>query len=128
MPKLPTFSVYVIFQIVAYGLDFGTFYLLAKVLDLNLVCSNVLGKLVAGAFAFAAHRYVTFFSEVREGIVFQALKYIAALVANSVVGSLLLVLINQFVPSISVSKLISDVIAVLLSYILSKFVIFRPAR
>lgn len=121
-------AIYILVQCVAYGIDIGSFYVLNHSIIPDVLIANVLGKAIAGIFAFIVHRYVTFFAAEREPIVFQIAKYTAAIIANSILASFLLVAINLVLPNVLISKLISDVISVGLSFVIAKRFVFRPRR
>lgn len=138
-----TFLKYLTIQVLAYGIDMGTFLLILHLKDiytiplpiyLSNICpvsgdiypilANVIAKLMAGCFAFVAHRYFTF-KVADSGFVWrQAVRYFLVLAINVPFASALLGLILVWLPLPVVAKFISDVICVVISYFLSKKFIF----
>jgi putative flippase GtrA len=121
-------AIYILVQCIAYGIDIGSFYVLTHSICPDVLIANVLGKALAGTFAFIAHRHVTFVAQQRESILLQIAKYTAAIIANSILASFLLMMINMVLPNVLISKLISDVISVGLSFFIAKSFVFRPRR
>ena len=119
-------TLYVLFQCAAYCIDLGSFYLLTHSICPDVLIANFAGKALAGTFAFVAHRYVTFFAQQREPILFQIAKYSVAIVANSILASALLMAIHLVLADVLIAKLISDVISVGLSFFIARSYVFRP--
>ncbi|MDB5582191.1 MAG: GtrA family protein [Bradyrhizobium sp.] len=94
---------------------------------MKLIAANSCAKILAGTFAFLAHRYITFFSKSRESVILQIFKYIIALVATTALASGILYLISQSFVHVGIAKIVSDIIVVGASFIISKFFIFRRA-
>lgn len=66
-----------------------------------------------------------FFAQQREPILLQIAKYSAAIVANSILASLLLMAIHLVLANVLVAKLVSDVISVGLSFFIARSYVFR---
>lgn len=121
-----TFARYVGVQLAAYALDFGTFAILLWSALAEPVPANVAAKLVAGAFAFLAHRAYTFrVSGTRIGG--EALRYAVLLALNVPVASALLALVMLAGPSAPVAKVIADVVCVGLTFLLTRHGVFGGA-
>ena len=120
-------TVYVIVQIAAYGLDVGTFTSLVAVFHISPLYANIIGKTVAGCFAFFAHRHVTFMTA-HGRLSHQAGRYVLLLIANSLASSAMLALFMRFIPSPVAAKIAADVILIALSFALSKSMVFRSAK
>ncbi|WP_038364544.1 GtrA family protein [Bosea sp. UNC402CLCol] len=121
-------TLYVLVQLIAYGLDIGTFALLVERLGTAPLPANICAKGVAGCFAFCTHRYVTFGGAAEAGVGGQALRYVLLLAANSLASSALLVLFLHAMTSLVVAKIAADVILIAVSFSLSKWVVFRSAQ
>jgi putative flippase GtrA len=115
---------YVMVQLVAYGLDMGGFLLLITWLAMEPVTANVIGKVLAGLFAFVAHRSFTFGVSGTSGTRQQALRYFTLLALNIPLSTLLLSVSLWLIPFAVVAKFIADIVLVLLTYWLSKRFIF----
>ena len=120
-----TFVRYVAIQLLAYGVDMGLFLLVLHFGFLGPVAANVIAKLAAGFFAFAAHRHFTF-AVAGDGLIKrQGIRYLLLLAANVPVASALLAVILIWIPVPAIAKFLSDIIGVLLTYFLSKHFIFN---
>jgi len=136
---------YVLVQVVAYGLDMGSFLLLVG--GAGPLLANVIAKVLAGTFAFFAHRHITFrliaepAGQSQTGRVQsgpsqtghnqpgrQAVRYAMLLAANIPLASLLLLAVLVLVPVPVIAKFIADVICVGLTYWLSRHLVFRAER
>ncbi len=118
---------YVAVQVLAYAIDYGSFVAFVF-LGLTPVPANFIAKLLAGAVAFHLHRRFTFGVEYdRAELRRQALRYVALLLLNAPLTSLLLLGVLTIVDEPLVAKLLSDVAAVAITYVLTKTVVFRQS-
>ena len=120
-----TFLRYLTIQVLAYGIDMGSFLFALHFELLGPIAANVVAKLAAGGFAFVAHRSFTFDVAGADLIARQALRYFLILAANIPIASAILALILQWIPTPAIAKFLSDVICVAISYGLSKYFIFN---
>ena len=128
-----TLARYVLVQIVAYGLDFGGFYALYHGGIATPVVANLGGKLIAGLFAFFAHRGFTFRVHESERRASHAVKYFVLLALNAPISSGILAGLLLFTSEVAAAKILADVISVGLTFLLTKHVVFSrgsaaPAR
>jgi len=119
---------YISIQILAYVIDLGLFTFLLYLGYFGPLMANVLGKLAAGIFAFILHRSFTFKLEKQDHNRNQAVKYFTLLGLNIPFTALLLALLLLIIPLPIYSKILSDVIGVLLSFWLSKNWVFTQKR
>ena len=142
-----TFLRYLLIQVLAYGIDMGLFLF---ILHLHLdwdgpIMANVVSKLAAGSFAFVAHRSFTFGVKGSDYASSQALRYFLVLAVNVPVASAILELFLILLPLVVnlpmvsaflgliflwlplpvIAKFLSDIVCVLVSYILSKHFIYK---
>lgn len=118
------FARYLLVQILAYGLDMGGFVLLFTHLGIDPLVANMVGKVSAGSFAFAAHRSFTFGVREAGGNAQQAVRYFTLLALNIPLSALVLGAMLWVIPIAVVAKLMADVICVFLTYWLSKRFVF----
>ena len=120
-----TFVRYFAIQLLAYGVDMGLFVFTLHFGLAGPIVANIVAKLAAGGFAFAAHRHYTF--DVAGGgyIKRQAVRYLILLMANVPIASALLAMILLWVPVPVFAKFLSDIVGVVLTYFLSKYFIFN---
>jgi putative flippase GtrA len=115
---------YLLVQVLAYGLDMGGFILLFTRFGIDPLVANMVGKMMAGLFAFVAHRSFTFGVAEAGGKIQQGVRYLALLAVN-IPFSALALSATLWVTSMAVAaKFLADVICVLLTYWLSKRFVF----
>jgi putative flippase GtrA len=115
-------------QIVAYGLDLGTFQALVATGVSGPIIANLAGKVPAGFFAFLAHRHFTFRVGDSAGMHREAIKYLVLLLVNAPLSSLILAGLLLVVPHVTLAKVLADVLSVGLTFTLTKYLVFarRP--
>lgn len=119
-----TFARYVAIQLLAYGIDMGLFLIVLYSGLSGPIVANVLAKIVAGIFAFVAHRSFTFRVSGNPAIRQQAIRYFVLLAVNIPVASAILALLFIWISEPVIAKFIADVVCVALTYSLSKHFIF----
>ena len=122
-----TFIRYGAIQVLAYALDMGTFLLFLALFTDQPVLANVLGKGVAGVFAFFLHRHFTFVASAGSGKS-QAIRYFSLLAINIPLASGLLGLGLLFVDHPTAVKFLSDVACVFFTYWISKLFVFHTSE
>ena len=115
---------YLTVQVAAYGLDMGLFLILFMSFVIDPLFANVLSKIMAGGFAFIAHRSFTFDVVVAGEVRGQALRYLALLLLNIPLSALVLSFLLWIIPFPVAAKFVSDVILVFLTYWFSKQLVF----
>lgn len=122
-----SFSRYVLVQVVAYLVDFGTFLLLIGAFGASALYANIAGKVAAGILAFAAHRHFTFAAARHGSGRAQLLRYALLLAANIPLSSLALVVFLLFVDSTPLAKFLADVVSVGVTFLLSRHFVFTAS-
>ena len=115
---------YIVVQVGTYAQDMGVFLLLFAVAGWGAVASNVVAKILAGAFAFLAHRYVTFEFAAQGKVARQAAMYAALWALNVPLATGMLALLLMLGSPALIAKVISDLICVGLNYWLSRTYVF----
>jgi len=115
---------YISIQLLAYVVDMGGFLLMLYFLALNPIVANIMGKLVAGIFAFTAHRNITFKSNHKKDKKAQALRYGMLFMLNIPLSSALFVVMLYCLPITVLAKFIADVACVFFNYWISKSFVF----
>lgn len=123
---MKTFVIYVLVQIIAYGLDFGLFWVLAGHAAVNPIIANVAGKALAGIFAFGAHKTLTFQASASGRTSQEALRYFVLLLVNIPLSSGLLTILLWFAPTY-VAKIAADVIGLGITFVLVRLTVFGIA-
>ncbi|HEY0661756.1 MAG TPA: GtrA family protein [Lysobacter sp.] len=125
---IAVFSRYVLVQVIAYGVDMGTFLLATMAFGWLPLPSNVLAKVLAGAFAFVAHRRITFGVHGKGGGRTQLLKYALLLALNVPISSGVLSLLLPFFRYEAFAKFVADVLCIVITFFLSRRLIFVAPR
>jgi putative flippase GtrA len=115
---------YISVQLFAYVLDMGGFVLLLNTIHADPIAANIFGKVLAGLFAFIAHRNFTFNEARNENKGRQAGMYFLLLALNVPLSSAALSVVLWFILNPVSAKLISDVVCVAISYWASKRFVF----
>jgi len=118
---------YLIVQCLAYGLDLGGFLLLFSVLGTGPLPANAAGKIVAGVFAFLAHRSFTFQLTGKRPESRQVIGYCMLLTLNIPLSSAVLYGFMQFIPLTIVAKVAADAVCIGITYTLSRKYVFRDS-
>lgn len=128
------FARYIGVQLLAYVVDMGGFIALTH-LDVPPLWANVSSKVLAGLFAFLAHRAFTFEGSTQHAATGQAMRYWLLLALNIPLSSGVLAALMMVVDSPFLSKFMADALCVVLTYWLSRKFVFltgtasdRPAR
>jgi len=119
---------YLLVQLVAYGLDIGTFQALIATGVSGPVVANLAGKVPAGTFAFFAHRHFTFRVGNAAGVHREAVKYLLLLLINAPLSSLILAGLLGVMTQVTLAKILADILSVGLTFTLTKHLVFgrRP--
>lgn len=122
------FTRYLVVQFLAYGLDMGGFLLMFEILDVGPIYANIFGKVIAGIFAFLAHKNFTFGFKDKENRLEQVAKYFMLLGLNIPLSSVLLILAHVIGSPMVLGKIIADTICIFLNFWISKKYIFSSFR
>jgi putative flippase GtrA len=115
---------YIITQLLAYAIDMSSFLIMLYVMFLNPIAANIIGKLVAGTFAFTVHRNITFKSSHKKDKQTQAFRYVMLFMFNIPLSSMLLVVLLKCVPYTVLAKFMADVSCVFFNYWINKTFVF----
>jgi putative flippase GtrA len=116
---------YLLVQLLAYGVDVGTFIALISTGVVGPLVANVAGKIPAGIFAFMAHRRFTFQIRDSSRAHREAVKYFILLALNVPFSTLILKVLLTLTLPVTLAKILADVVAVGLSFTLTRYVVFR---
>ncbi len=119
---------YVAIQLIAYAIDMGVFLTLLDCGLLKAVAANVLGKIVAGVFAFFVHQRFTFQVVEDSRNKSQLFRYFALLALNVPASSAILDIALRYITWPIAAKFFSDVACVLISFFVSRLWVFPGRR
>ena len=119
---LRTLSKYFFVQVFAYGLDLGGFLLFSTML--HPIGANVIGKILAGTFAFVAHRHVTFDQAASTNLWRQLCGYGFLMAFNIPLSSSILAGLLHVVRWPVAAKVIADAVCIVFTFYVSKRIVF----
>lgn len=114
---------YIGVQLLAYVVDMGGFIALSH-LNIHPLMANSISKVLAGLFAFLAHRLFTFEDSTRHAAGGQAVRYWILLSLNVPLSSAVLAALLMVLNSPVWSKFVADALCVLLTYWLTRRFVF----
>jgi putative flippase GtrA len=129
-----TFFRYLSIQLLAYGIDMGSFLVMTLATGFNPLLANVCSKVLAGGFAYWAHLHFTFArasNKTTPGTVEKnsnPWRYISLLALNIPFNSLLLAGFLSVVSLPVLAKFISDSVGILVNFWISKRFVFAGAK
>jgi putative flippase GtrA len=114
---------------VVYAVDLASYLAGVSICDNAYVEANVIAKVLASVVGYLLHRSITFRGKKKHTWERQLFFYVALLAFNTVSGSLLLVLLVEVANLIEVfAKLTADAVVIVVSFFLSRSVVFSRAR
>jgi len=117
------FARYIGVQLLAYVVDMGGFIALTH-MNVPPLWANGTSKVLAGLFAFLAHRAFTFEGSARHAASGQAIRYWILLALNVPLSSAVLAALLMVLDSPVWSKFVADALCVLLTYWLTRRFVF----
>ena len=116
---------YIVIACLAYIIDFGGFALLIA-MAMPPLASNIIVKILAAQFGFFAHRRYTYQIKHRDDIYDHALRYFGLALIYTPLSTFCLYLLLKLIPSAMISKLTSDALMLIATYIVTtRFVFFK---
>lgn len=113
------------------AVNYGVYFLLTQLLQLNYLVSNVISWIAAVAFAFVVNKVFVFNSKSwKMDILFSELwKFVSSRLLSGVLETLLLyILVDLMRFNDGIVKIALGVIVVLLNYVISKLLVFRKSK
>ncbi|RAP51841.1 MAG: hypothetical protein BZ133_02220 [Methanosphaera sp. SHI613] len=116
---------YVIFGILTTVVNIVVYYLFGDILGVNYVISNIIAWFLSVLFAYVTNRIWVFESK-NDNILKEVVLFFGGRAFSGVVDTLLMVLfIEVLLVGDFVSKIIIQVIVVILNYVISKLIVFK---
>lgn len=129
--KYKSFILYAVFGVCTTLINWGTYYLCYSLIRIPNVPSTIIAWIVAVAFAFITNKIWVFESKAFDvkTLLYEIWTFIAARLATGVLDvAIMYFAVDVFAMNSTIWKLISNVIVIILNYILSKLIIFRKGR
>lgn len=117
---------YLVFGVATTGIDYMSAMLLYH-MGMGEVAANTIAWVVAVAFAYITNKLFVFDSRQAQGkaLVMEAVQFVGSRVITLIVVNVMIALLSKLKVYFLISKLISNVIVIILNYILSKCVVFN---
>lgn len=116
---------YVIFGILTTVVNIVVYYLFGDILGVNYVISNIIAWFLSVLFAYVTNRIWVFESK-NDNILREVVLFFGGRAFSGVVDTLLMVLfIEVLLVGDFISKIIIQIIVVILNYVISKLIVFK---
>lgn len=116
---------YLIFGVLTTVVNIGSYLLFAKVFGINNLLSNILAWFFSIVFAYITNRIYVFESK-NENILHEFALFIGGRGLSGILDSLLFyILVIGFMFNDFISKIVINIIVIIINYVLSKKVIFK---
>ena len=116
---------YVVFGILTTVVNIAVYLFFAKLLGINYLISNVFAWFFSVLFAYVTNRIYVFESK-NSNIFKEIILFFSGRLFSGIVDTFLMfIFIDMLLINDSVSKVIIQIIVVILNYIISKFVVFK---
>lgn len=116
---------YVIFGFFTTMINLIVYFLFARVLHVNYLFSNVMAWVLSVLFSYVTNRIWVFESENTNVITECLLFFGSRFFAGTVDTGLLFIFIDVLAINDMISKIVIQVIVIVLNYVMSKFIIFK---
>lgn len=116
---------YVIFGVLTTAVNFVTYLLFARVFNIHYLISNVLAWFLSVLFAYITNKIWVFESKNPNILKEMSLFFGGRIFSGVVDTALMYLLIDVLVVSDVISKIIIQVIVVILNYVISKLIVFK---
>lgn len=116
---------YVIFGILTTLVNIAVYLFFAKILGVNYLISNVLAWFFSVLFAYVTNRIYVFESNSENIFKEIVLFFSGRLFSGLIDTALMFIFIDLLLMSDTISKVIIQVIVVVLNYVISKFIVFK---
>ena len=116
---------YLIIGIITVGLDYSMIYLIYTVLSMNYILAIVLGFLVSNLFQFYANFFYTFSLVKDDNYYKRMILFCISACIGIFIGTFSVILLEQYIESLYISKTISLFISFVYGYTASKYVVFN---
>lgn len=116
---------YIIFGLLTTVVNIAIFLFFTEVLKINYIISNIIAWFLSVLFAYITNR-IWVFESTNDNIIKELSLFYVGRVFSGVVDTLLLyILISIFSVGVFTSKIIVQVLVIILNYVLSKVIVFK---
>lgn len=116
---------YLIFGVLTTVVNIVVYYISAELLDIHYLISNALAWVLSVLFAYITNRKYVFNSH-NKNVIKEMISFFGSRLATGVLDmALMWVLVNNHLLNDMISKVVVNVIVIVLNYVLSKLVVFK---
>lgn len=116
---------YIIFGILTTLVNIAVYLFFTKILGVNYLISNIIAWFLSVLFAYVTNRIWVFESE-NTNILKEIILFFSGRIFSGVVDTLLMfIFIDLLIVNDSISKIIIQIIVVVLNYVFSKLIVFK---
>lgn len=129
--KYKSVIMYVVFGVCTTLVNWGAYYLCYSIIGISNVLSTVIAWILAVAFAFITNKLWVFNSKsfVGKTLIYEMWTFTAARLVTGVLDvGIMYLAVDVFNQNATLWKLISNVIVIILNYVLSKLIVFRKTN
>lgn len=116
---------YLFIGIITVGLDYSMIYLIYTMFNMNYILAIVLGFLVSNLFQFYANFFYTFSLVKNDDYYRRMILFCISACIGIFIGTFSVILLEQYIESLYISKTISLFISFAYGYTASKYVVFN---
>lgn len=116
---------YLLIGIITVILDYGMIFLIYSLFKLNYVFAIFMGLFFAGIFQFFANFHYTFNLKNKSEYKKRVLVYVIAIIIGGFLSTLVVVVLENFINSLYLSKTLSLIVNFIYGYTVSKYIIFN---
>lgn len=118
---------YGIVGIFIYGIEYTSYLLLILGCSAIPLYANAAAKIIAGLMGYLLHRVYTFKKSFRDGLYKDFVKYVAVLLINIPLFSLIFYGISLAGLDYKITKILADVICIAIAYLQTRFLVFNTS-
>lgn len=126
MKKHRQIILYLIFGVLTTLINIVAYWLFAHPLSLGTLASTVLAWLTSVFFAFFTNKSIVFESRGKKRFLFELFTFLCSRVLTGVIDlAIMFIFVDVLLLNDMVIKIVSNIIVIVLNYVLSKFIVFR---
>jgi len=126
MKKYRQIILYLIFGVLTTLINIVAYWLFAHPLSLGTLASTILAWLTSVFFAFFTNKSIVFESRGKKRFLFELFTFLGSRVLTGVIDlAIMFVFVDVLLLNDMVIKIVSNIIVIVLNYVLSKFIVFR---
>lgn len=120
---------YLVFGVLTTLVNVGAYYLFAHPLSLSVALSTVLAWLISVIFAFVTNKLFVFGSKSSKRLLYEIITFFGARLATGALDfALMLIFVEVLGAPDLLMKIISNIVVIILNFVLSKIIVFRRQK